>query len=108
MKADDRLVYRLRKDFGFNNMFLCVMLGGLLGVTSVGYFTANKIPHTDKVQQGYVVPSKLEIKLQDLDGNGQKEVFMNYDGKNFLLTLDEQGNPRVQKYEVKLAEVVPK
>jgi len=88
------------------------VLGGVLFGVSMGlaieYYTENKIPKTDKVQQGYVVPSKLEIQVQDLDGNGQNEVIMKYNGKNYLFTLDERGKPRVQPYNVKPAEVVPK
>jgi hypothetical protein len=72
------------------------------------YWSKHSIPTVEKVQQGYVIPSKLEIKLQDLDGNRQKEVIMKYDGKNYLLTLDEQGKPRVQAYEVKPTEVLKK
>ena len=62
---------------------------------------SNKIPATSEVQQGFVIPSKLEIKLQDLDKNGQKETIMQYDRKNYLLILDEQGKPRIQndKYD---------
>nr|MBI4156947.1 hypothetical protein [Candidatus Woesearchaeota archaeon] len=81
--------------------------GAATGITFDNY-TQNKIPTTGKVQQGYVVPSRLEIKVQDLDRNGQNEVIMKYDGKNYLFTLDEQGKPRVQLYEIKSAEVVPK
>ena len=81
---------------------------GLTVGRTIDYYAANKIPKTDNVQQGYVIPSKLEIGLQDLDRNEEKEVFMQYDGKKYLLTLDEQGRPRVQAYEVRPAEVVPK
>ena len=95
-----------------NRQLISLFVGvGLLGLTTsrtISSFTANKIPQTDKVQQGYVIPSKLEIELQDLDGNGQKEVLMNYDGNTYLLTLDEQGRPRVQAYEVKPTEVLKK
>ena len=75
-----------------------VIVGFAIGVTIKNY-TANKIPQTDKVQQGYVIPSKLEIALRDSDRNGQKEVLMRYDGENYFLTLDEQGKPRVQTYK---------
>mgnify|MGYP001567249493 CR=1 FL=1 len=98
------------KGFGYyallvGGIFVGILLGRVIGDVIV---PTKSYRATSKVQQGYIVPSKLEIELQDLDGNGQKEVFMKYDGKNYLLTLDEQGRPRVQVYEVKPAEVVPK
>jgi len=65
----------------------------------------NEFPKTEQVQQGYVIPSNLEIKLRDLDRNGEDEVLMIYNGESYLLRLDEQGRPQVQTYEV---EVVPR
>ncbi len=67
-----------------------------------------EIPGVNLVQQGYVVPSKLEIELQDLDGNGEKETVLRYDGKQYLLKLDERGKPKIQEYIIKPAEVIPK
>ncbi len=64
------------------------------------------IPKTDNVSSGYVIPSKLEIKIQDLNGDGKKETLMKYDGRQYLLTLDSLGNPQIQSYEVKPAEIV--
>lgn len=89
------------------------LLAGILGAVA-GYLGAeafitrrNYIPKIEKVQSGYVVPSKLEIKLQDLDNNGERETLLKYDGKTYLLLYD--GNqPRVVPYEVKPAEIVPK
>jgi hypothetical protein len=86
-------------------------LAGIIAGTLIGKAItspANYIPKAEQVQQGYVVPSKLGIELQDLDGNGKDEVLMKYDGKSYLLKLDEQGRPEVQAYEVRPAEVVPK
>jgi hypothetical protein len=53
-----------------------------------------------KIQEDYVVPSKLEIGLEDLDKNGEKETIMNYDGKNYLFKVDEKGKPYVQLYGI--------
>ena len=69
---------------------------------------SNYIPKIEQVQPGYVIPSKLEIKPRDLNGDGKKEVIMTYGGKPYLLTLDERGRPRIQSYEIEAAEVVPK
>ncbi|MBI2631451.1 hypothetical protein HYW75_00420 [Candidatus Pacearchaeota archaeon] len=92
------------------------LLGLMSGAVIVGIGAAiydayivptKKMPAVSIVQEGYVIPSKLEIKLQDLDGNGEKEVIMNYQGKNYLLILDSQGKPKVQDYRVKPTEIVP-
>lgn len=76
------------------------IIGSFIGdKLHIGY--VNKIPQAKQVQQGYVNPSKLEIKLKDLDRNGIDEVIMKYGGKPYLLKLDEQGKPQVQDYKVK-------
>ncbi len=72
------------------------------------HFVDNQIPKTDKVQIGYTIPNKLEIKLEDLDGNGEKETILRYDGNSYLLRVDSNGKPTVDAYEVRPAEVVPK
>ena len=86
--------------------FLGVIIGEVTVMNSDNL--KHNFPAVSEVQQGFVVPSKLEIKLKDLDGNGQKEVIMDYDGKNYFLILDSQGTPRVQAYEIKPAEIAPK
>ncbi|MBI4738921.1 hypothetical protein HY772_05165 [Candidatus Woesearchaeota archaeon] len=92
------------------NILYSGILGGLVGFFgSQALLTrSNYIPKTEQVQQGFVIPSKLEVKLQDLNNDGKDEVLMKYDGKSYLLKLDEQGRPQVQAYEVKPAEVVPR
>ncbi len=82
-------------------MLAGVALGGLVALgLRVFYFQSNYIPKTDEVQQDYVVPNKLEIKLDDLDGNKQQEVIMEYDGRPYLLKLDDKGQPTVIPYKV--------
>lgn len=67
-----------------------------------------RIPTTEKVQAGYVVPSKLEIECKDLDGNGEVETIIKVDGKSYLLKYNSQKMPLIQPYEIKPAEVIPK
>ena len=71
-------------------------------------FSKNSIPTESEVQKGYAIPSNLEIKLEDLDSNGEKEVIMRHDGRNYLLKLDENGKPTIQDYELIPARIVPK
>lgn len=79
---------------------LCTVLGHLDG--------ARVIPSQDKVQSGYVAPSKLEIACKDLDGNGEKETIMKVNGKSYLLRYDAQGKPVIQDYEIKPIGVIVK
>ncbi|MBI2128937.1 hypothetical protein HYU07_01730 [Candidatus Woesearchaeota archaeon] len=84
----------------------------LLGL-AVGTFTTldavknTRIPNKDKVEEGYVIPSKLEIITEDLDKNGKDEVIMKYDGRSYLLNLDKQGRPKVETYEIGLKMIMP-
>jgi len=83
-------------------------LGSTIGIlTYRGFEKENHIPKTAEVRAGYVVPNKLEIKVDDLDRSGEKETIMVYEGKQYLLRLDDKGIPVVQAYEVKPAQVVP-
>lgn len=80
--------------------FISGMMGFFAGMI-LEYFIGNTIPSIEKVESGYVVPSKLEVKVKDLNGNGISEVIMRYDNKDYLLTIDGQGKPKVQSYEIK-------
>jgi hypothetical protein len=97
------------------------LIGAGLGVLALGIGTClfaaryssfinhnPKVPPIHDVQQGYVIPSKLEIDVQDLDGNGDKETILRYGGKPFLLKVDKGGKPFIQSYEVEPAKIVPK
>jgi hemin uptake protein HemP len=77
---------------------------GMLGYNTIGRYTEKIIPSTNQVEEGYVVPSNLGITLQDFDGNGKKDVVMNYDGQSYLLKLDDQGKPQVKNYKIKVNE----
>ena len=98
------------------NKFFGVAVGAIVGLVGfVEYLSvktyierSNYIPKTEQVQQGYVIPSKLEIELQDLDRDGENEVLMKYDGKSYLLKLDEKGRPQIQDYEIKPIGIVLK
>jgi len=54
---------------------------------------SNYIPQSEQVEEGYVIPSKLEIKVKDVNQNGKDEVLMVYDGSRYLLKVDENGRP---------------
>ena len=87
---------------------LMMGLGGMVFIAGVGYMSGrmhqysldNKIPDTDKAQSGYVIPNKLEIKLEDLDQNGENEVLLKYEGKPYLFKLNDKGEPQVVPYTI--------
>ena len=86
------------------NVVLPVVLGFSVGTSINHYAFTNKIPGTDKVQQGYIAPSKLEIECEDLDGNGEPETIMRIGDKPYLLR-EVDGKPVLSAYEVKPAEI---
>jgi len=91
------------------HIFMPIVWLGFGGLFAIGLI--NKIPEveTKKIQKGYLNPGKLEIQVTDMDLNDKYEVIMNYDGKNYLLTLDEKGSPKIQNYEIKPAvEIIKK
>ena len=93
------------------NRFKWYFIGQGIGIAIMApniLLRSNYIPRENNVQNGFVIPSKLEIKLEDIDNNGEKEVLMVYDGQNYLLRLDEQGKPIAQGYEVTPSRIIPK
>ena len=94
------------ENYGFSH--ICCIMGGILVGAFCGYWTGNKIPATDNVQVGYVIPNKLEIKVEDLRNDGQSQTIVKYDGKSYLFTLDERGEPRIQDYEIRPREIYVK
>ena len=89
------------------------ILAGVLVVSSailvanyIGSTTDLSVPKTQRVESGYVIPSKLEIDCQDLDGNGTPETILKYEGKTYLfMYLGQQ--PLITPYEVRPAQVIP-
>ncbi len=54
-----------------------------------------------KVQQGFIAPSTLEIKCEDLDGNGEPETQLKIEDKTYLLR-EVNGEPVLSAYEVNM------
>lgn len=84
-------------------IFALALVGTMLGI-KIGRGSDNYIPKTEQVQAGYAVPAKLEIRLEDTDGNGLHETILKYDGRSYRLTVDGEGNPRVQTYGGRLEQ----
>ena len=89
------------------NLLKKALLGPLVGVLIglgisgwIHYFNSNKIPEINKVQQGFIAPSKLEIKCEDLDSNGEPETQVRIGDKTYLLR-EVDGQPVLSPYEVK-------
>ena len=84
--------------------------GTLLGIVSfhMFYTRGNYIPKIDEAQSGYAIPGKLEIKVKDLDENGKDETILKYDGKSYLLRVDENNKPSIAGYDIKPIEIITK
>jgi hypothetical protein len=68
----------------------------------------NTIPRNNEINQEYVQPSQLEIKLKDLDGNGTNETILKYQDAEYLFKVDENGRPIVQAYEIQPIQIKSK
>lgn len=81
------------------------LIGNSISGVVKGYvLPQHSFPATKHVQQGYAVPSELEIKVKDLDRDGRKEVVMEYGGRSYLLKLDKDGHPIAQTYDVRIVQ----
>ena len=74
---------------------------GLIAGSTISSCNNHYYKKTDKVQSGYVVPSRLEVELVDLDGDSKQETTLKYDGRRYLLLQSEQGEVSLKMYGVK-------
>ena len=86
------------------NLGFIVVLFGTMGYL-FGANGLNTIP-TLKAKNGYVQPSELEIKLQDLNEDGENETVFEYRGKSYL-ALDDNGKLKVMRYNLTPREIIP-
>ena len=80
------------------------MLSGFLGC-GLCVLTKRIIPQTHNIYEGYVKTSELEIKLLDLDEDGENETTFKYKGKSYL-ALDQNGEMKAIKYELTPKEII--
>jgi hypothetical protein len=64
------------------------------------YARAQLAPIAEKISHKQVKPSELEIRLTDLDGDGQKETVMRVQGQDYLLKIDAEGKTQLLKYRI--------
>jgi len=86
---------------------VCLLAGALMVHTSYRS-KYNFFPKEETVQEGFIAPSDLEIKLEDLDHNGEPETIIRVGEETYLLKYDQEGKPTIQSYELKPAEIFPK
>ncbi len=79
-------------------------LGVLVGVTLLQDYYGNG-RRIRRLQPSFVNPSRLEVKLKDLDHNGKYETVLHYNGKSYLFKLDDQGKPYAQAYKIEPARI---
>lgn len=77
-----------------------LLFGSLVGfgLGTLGFMYGTSKRSDLRMEPGYLDPSKLEIKLEDTDGNREFEVVATYDGEPYMLILDEWGKPKFQGY----------
>jgi len=76
-------------------VFGCINTG--LGVL-IGYYQyANRIPSDSEAQEGYIAPSRLEVKCQDFDSIKGKETIVRLDNVPYAL-LEVDGKPILLPY----------
>lgn len=90
---------------------LTLILGGAMGyLLGFSGLIRKNYWNVREVQQGYVIPNKLEIIVDDLDKRDCRdipEVYLKYNGKSYALCLDKKGKPLIRDYEIKLVKVIP-
>ena len=97
------------QNLGFGFIVVGTYIVAMVGVMAGLAFGAglNRLPRDSQVQEGFIAPSKLEIKCEDLDGNGKKETIMKVGNDSYLL-MEVDGKPVLSRYEIKPVEIVPK
>lgn len=71
--------------------------------TMVMCYQPSIIPRARHVQEGFIAPSRLEIKCYDKDGNGMPETFLQVDGRSYFLR-ENSGKPILSACEVEPAK----
>jgi len=90
-KKEDSILKKLGQLFFTAYSLVCIYQGTteLLGLTH------RTIPNVQNVQEGYAVPSLLEIRVKDTDGDGNKETLLNYYGIPYRLKINKFGEPEI-------------
>lgn len=96
-------------------MFIGAVLGGFLGVAGVllatylndySPFVKHIIPQIQEVQQGFIAPNKLEVKCEDLNGDGLPETIIQIGKDNYFLK-EEDGKPVLVGYKIEPEKTIP-
>ncbi|MEK6872333.1 MAG: hypothetical protein AABX16_05505 [Nanoarchaeota archaeon] len=88
-----------------------MIFGGILVLAAVSwtlYFNNFKMTEKEKkLGKEFIIPSKLETKLIDLDNDNQTETVITYKNKSWLFKEDETGKPAATPYSVIPQQIVP-
>jgi hypothetical protein len=86
-----------------NELEKCMIAAGVCGVIAFGTLCGIDYDRQKNKIERYADPNKIEIVTEDIDGNGQRETLMRYDGKSYILQLNENGKPELRQYKIKPA-----
>jgi len=101
-----------RKSFGaFAKGAFIGAMTALVGAGMYSFLWENNnitISKTDYVEEGYLIPSKLEdMSVENLDLSGKPETTLRYDGKDYLWKVDKDGIPICVPYEIEPPKYLP-
>lgn len=104
----------------------CIVLAGALALVGVGCGNTNPdekdiqqrvelytdwlngaSPFNSNLEDGFIDPKKVVVEIRDQNGNGKREVVLNYEGVRYLMKKDDSGKVYLQKYRVKPKEIEP-
>jgi len=74
-------------------------------VSGINNYREKIIPEVSQVQQDYVAPANIRIKLEDLDFNEEKETILSVDEKPYLFMYDSDHKPTLRSYEIVPAKI---
>ena len=103
------MVDKLLRNLGESLLVIGLFVGisaGFNYLCGKNYF--RNMPRDVNVSEDFVKPSKIEIKLKDLNGDGKNETIIRIGEKDYFLKYDINHKPIIQEYEIRPTEIISK
>ena len=65
------------------------------------------LPINSNLEENFIDPRQITVEIRDQNGNGKREVVLNYEGNRYLMKKDDFGRVYLQRYQVKPTEIEP-
>ena len=92
---------------GMKIMIGGALAAGIIGTTTIagGIYLRNRYTHASyktnlPVQQGYVAPKDLTVKVEDLDNTKGYETYIIIKDQRYTITYDEQERPQFTQVQL--------